>query len=99
MQQSDLDIFDEIMSADIMEEELNKEKQTNPKLTKYEKARLIGYRAQQIAGGLSAFIPVGELSDPREIAMKELELKKLPFIIKRPMPDGTCEYWRLDELL
>jgi|TARA_B110000971_G_C20039550_1_gene516788 DNA-directed RNA polymerase I, II, and III subunit RPABC2 len=99
MQETTPAIFDDIMSADIIENELNKEKQTNPKLTKYEKARLIGYRAQQIASGLSAFISVGDLTDPREIAMKELELKKLPFIIRRPMPDGSSEYWRVDELL
>ena len=99
MQDMTPDIFDDIMSADIIDVELNKEKQTNPKLTKYERARLIGYRAQQIANGLLAFIPVGDLSDPRDIATKELELKKLPFIIRRPMPDGSSEYWRVDELL
>ena len=29
---------------------------------------------------------------------KELEEKKLPFIILRPMPDGSCEYWKLKDL-
>lgn len=92
-------IFEDIISADIIQEHLNKKKLSRPKLTIYEKARIIGYRSQQIASGVLAFINVGDLHDPREIALKELELKKLPFIIKRPMPDGTDEYWRLNELL
>ena len=24
--------------------------------------------------------------------------KKIPFIIRRPIPDGTCEYWKLKDL-
>jgi len=91
--------IDNIISSDNIEELLNKKKRTRPKLTIYEKARIIGYRAQQIASGVLAFIPVGDLNDPREIALKELELKKLPYIIKRPLPDGTCEYWRINELV
>jgi DNA-directed RNA polymerase subunit K/omega len=34
-----------------------------------------------------------------EIARMELEQKRLPFIVKRPMPDGSFEYWRLTDLL
>ena len=32
------------------------------------------------------------------IAKKELEKKLLPFIIKRPLPNGECEYWKLKDL-
>jgi DNA-directed RNA polymerase I, II, and III subunit RPABC2 len=92
-------IIDTIISSDFIAAELKKPKFTRPKLTRYEKARIIGYRAQQIGSGLESFIEVNELSDPREIALKELELKKLPYIIKRPTPDGNNEYWKLDELL
>jgi|TARA_B110000971_G_C20034492_1_gene513367 DNA-directed RNA polymerase I, II, and III subunit RPABC2 len=96
---NDTPSIDDIISPDDIELLLNKKKTTRPKMTLYEKARIIGYRAEQIASGVLAFIPVGDLNDPREIAMKELELNKLPYIIKRPMPDGTCEYWRIDELI
>jgi DNA-directed RNA polymerase I, II, and III subunit RPABC2 len=34
-----------------------------------------------------------------EIAKMELEQRRLPYIIKRPMPDGTFEYWRLSDLM
>jgi len=32
------------------------------------------------------------------IALDELEQKMIPFIVKRPMPMGGCEYWRLRDL-
>jgi DNA-directed RNA polymerase subunit K/omega len=32
------------------------------------------------------------------IALKELEEKKIPFIIKRPLPNGVIEYWRISDL-
>jgi len=34
-----------------------------------------------------------------DIAKLELEQRRLPFIIKRPMPDGKFEYWRLSDLM
>ena len=39
------------------------------------------------------------MTDLREIARLELEARRLPIIIKRPMPDGTFEKWRLSDLL
>jgi hypothetical protein len=37
--------------------------------------------------------------EPLEIAKLELEQRRLPYIIKRPMPDGSFEYWRLSDLM
>ncbi len=62
------------------------------KYTKYEKARLIGARALQIAMGapLLAKVPKSELEQknysPIEIAKMEFEKDVLPITIKRPMP-------------
>ena len=36
--------------------------------------------------------------DNYNIAEQEIREKKLPFIIKRPMPNGGCEYWKLEDL-
>lgn len=72
---------------------------TQPFITKYEKARVIGERAKQINAGSKPFIPVDEnVIDGYLIALKEFEEKKLPFIIKRPLPNGGCEYWKLHDL-
>jgi DNA-directed RNA polymerase I, II, and III subunit RPABC2 len=72
---------------------------TLPFLTKYEKARVIGERAKQIDAGSQPFVEVDtNILDGYLIALKELDEKKLPFIIKRPLPNGGCEYWKLQDL-
>ena len=72
---------------------------TLPFLTKYEKARVIGERSKQINAGAQPFVETDpSVLDGYLIALKELEEKKLPFIIKRPMPNGGCEYWKLADL-
>ena len=39
-------------------------------------------------------------TDPILTAINELELiqKRIPFIIRRPIPGGSCEYWNLKDL-
>jgi DNA-directed RNA polymerase subunit K/omega len=59
---------------------------TIPLLTKYEKTRILGIRAQQIAEGAATLVDVGDLRDPKEIARKELNEGKCPFLIVRPLP-------------
>jgi DNA-directed RNA polymerase I, II, and III subunit RPABC2 len=72
---------------------------TQPFITKYEKARILGERAKQINAGSKPFIAVDEnVIDGYLIALKEFEEKKLPFIVKRPLPNGGCEYWKLQDL-
>jgi DNA-directed RNA polymerase I, II, and III subunit RPABC2 len=73
--------------------------QTLPILTRYEKARVLGERARQINAGASPMIDVEPtLIDGYLIALKELEQKRIPFIIQRPLPNGTSEYWRVSDL-
>jgi len=72
---------------------------TLPFLTKYEKARILGERAKQLNAGAIPFIKVDPtIIDGYLIALSELEQKKIPFIVKRPMPNGGCEYWKLKDL-
>lgn len=72
---------------------------TQPFITKYEKARILGERAKQLNAGGKPFVAVDEnVIDGYLIALKEFEEKKLPFIVKRPLPNGGCEYWKLQDL-
>jgi len=72
---------------------------TIPIMTKYEKARILGQRAKQINNGASIFVqPRQETFDGYLIALQELEEKKLPFIIRRPLPNGHSEYWKVSDL-
>jgi DNA-directed RNA polymerase I, II, and III subunit RPABC2 len=73
---------------------------TYPFLTLYEKTKVIGLRASQLAQGAPSFIDVPETStNVYDIAVAELEAKRLPFILKRPLPNGEFEYWRLADLM
>jgi DNA-directed RNA polymerase I, II, and III subunit RPABC2 len=72
---------------------------TIPYLTKYEKARILGQRAKQIENGSKPFVKVPEsVIDGYVIAEFELQQKKIPFIIRRPIPGGGSEYWDLNDL-
>ena len=72
---------------------------TVPFLTKFEKARILGERAKQINAGGKSFVNVdASVIDGYLIAEKELEEKKIPFIIKRPLTNGGCEYWKIEDL-
>jgi len=72
---------------------------TAPYLTKYEKARVLGQRAKQIEHGAKPFVRIPEnIIDAYLIADLELKEKKIPFIIRRPLPNGACEYWKLADL-
>jgi DNA-directed RNA polymerase subunit K/omega len=73
---------------------------TYPFLTNFEKTKIIGLRANQLSKGSLPYISVPKhLTDVKDIARLELEQKRLPFIVKRPLPNGTFEYWRLADLL
>ena len=70
-----------------------------PYLTKYERARILGQRSKQINSGAKPFIKVPEtIIDGYLIAELELIQKRIPFIIRRPIPGGSCEYWNLKDL-
>lgn len=72
---------------------------TVPFLTKYEKARILGQRAKQINYGAKALIKIPDnVIDGYIIAELELLQKKIPFIIRRPIPGGGSEYWNVKDL-
>jgi DNA-directed RNA polymerase subunit K/omega len=72
---------------------------TLPMMTKYEKTRILGQRAKQINDGATPFVKVPEnVIDGYLIAIKELEEKKIPFIIRRPLPNRGSEYWMVEDL-
>ena len=66
---------------------------TLPKITKYEKALLVGKRAKQIEEGANANVKVLPGQTSIDIAEEELRQRKIPFIIKRPV-GNKFEYWK-----
>jgi DNA-directed RNA polymerase I, II, and III subunit RPABC2 len=72
---------------------------TVPFLTKYERARILGLRAKQLAHGADPLIEVPEQMIRGEtIAVEELRQGRLPYIIRRPLPHGGNEYWKVADL-
>jgi len=74
-------------------------KKTIPILTKYEKARIIGVRMQQLSCGAKPCIDTRGLKSVEEIAYAELNQRALPFVVKRVLPNGVSEYWKMEEFL
>merc|ERR1711971_1320406 len=72
---------------------------TTPYLTKFERARVLGTRALQIAMCAPVMVELEGETDPLVIAQKELKMRKIPIIIRRYMPDGSFEDWAIDELI
>ena len=67
---------------------------TIPIMTKYESTRILGQRAKQIENGAQPLISITDnIIDSYIIAENELKEKKIPFIIRRPIPNGGSEYW------
>jgi DNA-directed RNA polymerase I, II, and III subunit RPABC2 len=76
---------------------------TQPYFTKYEYTALVATRAQQIAEGAKPLVSLDGLrtSDSMfiwNVAKREIEQRKLPYVIRRPLPNNTAEYWSAQEL-
>lgn len=73
---------------------------TQPFLTVYERTKILGFRANQLAQGAPPYIARPEhVTSVFDIAKMELEQRRLPYIVKRPMPNGVFEYWRLSDMM
>ncbi len=75
----------------------NNQKLTQPVLTKYEKARIIGVRANQISLGAKIQIETDQI-DPLIIARQELEAGAIRMKVRRTLLNNKTEDWELSEL-
>ena len=61
--------------------------------------KLLGLRAKQLDEGAQPFVKVpSNVVTGYIISLMELEQKKIPFIIRRPIPGGGSEYWKVSDL-
>ena len=68
------------------------------KLSKFEKVRILGQRAEQISMGAPPLVNITGLSDALSIAEKEFSERKIPFIIERTYPNGKTRKIPLSEM-
>jgi DNA-directed RNA polymerases I, II, and III subunit RPABC2 len=62
-----------------------------PKITRFEKARIVGARALQISMGAPILVDAQENTNPIDIAVTELDAGILPITVRRTLPDGTFQ--------
>ena len=101
--ESNIHNYDEVYNLAVVQR--NKENiivddlhKTIPILTKYEKTKIIGVRAQQLASGSKPLIDIPPgLTDIIEIAEREFHVKKTPYILKR-LVGKRIEYWKIEDL-
>ncbi|EKE41265.1 RNA polymerases K / 14 to 18 kDa subunit domain containing protein [Entamoeba nuttalli P19] len=96
-----IDYYDDLGVDNYIEEKEIKgdDRTTTRFMTKYEKARVLGTRALQISMNAPVFVPLNGMTDALEIAMAELKAGKIPFIIRRRLPNGSFEDWKVSELI
>lgn len=71
-----------------------------PKLTRFERARIVGARALQVSLGAPILVELPpRVSDPIEIALAELKEGVLPMTIRRTLPDGSYQNISLVDLM
>ena len=72
---------------------------TLPIMTRFEKARILGERARQLNAGAEPMVPFdADVIDGYLMALEEFNKKMIPFIVRRPMPNGGSEYWKVKDL-
>jgi len=81
-----------------------KEYRSKPIMTKYEFNELISLRTTHLSLGAIPFVQVPEdmniVSNMqlRKIALQELKEGKLPYLVKRTIPNHKPEYWAIKDM-
>jgi DNA-directed RNA polymerase I, II, and III subunit RPABC2 len=95
--------LDEISSGDIMSENNYVEVKGDDRITRnvltiYERVRILGARVNHLSRGAKPIIDNIERMSFVDIAEKELSENKIPFKVKRYLPNNTYEIWHMSEL-
>lgn len=86
---------------DIMKKYNPANNKTKNILSKYERVKIIGLRSEQLQRGADPYVEYDTTVpfNPRAIADEEMRQRKLPFMLRRTLPDNSTEYWRLDDMI
>ena len=79
--------------------DLVKKNKSSKVLSKYEKTKILSKRCEQLESGCAPLIKdYSKYDNIYDIALEELNEKKIPFILKRFI-NGKYEYWKLKDLI
>jgi len=93
------EVLSEVVDHEPVEIPCEKEKITigPPRLTRFEKARIMGARALQLSLGAPPFIPIPKNARiSLDISMEELEQRVIPITIRRVLPNGDYQNIPID---
>jgi DNA-directed RNA polymerase I, II, and III subunit RPABC2 len=68
-------------------------------MSKYERTKIIGMRMEQLARGAPSTVNVDNMETIREIALKELAERKIPYKVVRTNPDGQKVIWDIKDMI
>jgi DNA-directed RNA polymerase subunit K/omega len=68
-------------------------------LTKFERCRVLGERATQIANGAPVTVDVTGINHPLEMAEMELNARTIPITITRTYPNGKSVTLKVCEMI
>lgn len=94
-------VIDDMEDDNLIERvEVPKEdRRSMPILTKFERVRIIAMRTTQLSHGAPPLVKNIDDKLPQEIAEIELQMKMIPYKIKRYLPNRTYEIWKISELM
>lgn len=78
------------------------ENETSPFLSVYEKTSMIGLRLSQLAHGAKSVLSPEQLencTNLKEIVSKEFEMRSIPLMVKRVLPNNKIEYWKIEDMI
>jgi len=93
------EVLEQIVEHDPVEIPCDKSKITigPPRLTRFEKARIMGARALQLSLGAPPFIPIPKTARiSLDISMEELQQRVIPITIRRVLPNGDYQNIPID---
>lgn len=77
----------------------NSDRSTRPVLTKYERVIVLSHRTRELDLGCKPYVSIDNIRTTYEIALRELEERKIPYIIRRHLPNNYYEDWEIQELI
>ena len=94
-----INVSEIISKNETYENYYNKKNILNYSITKFEKAKIIGIRAQMLATGSKPMVEIPEgIINTKDIAEIEFNQKKIPLLIRRYHSDKTSEDYRLEDI-
>jgi DNA-directed RNA polymerase subunit K/omega len=78
-------------------------RQTPRWMSKFERARTLGFEAERIAKGGAVYVPISAndyaQQDPLQLANNELERRVIPVTIQRLLPNHQEETWHISDMV